>query len=100
MQSVKGVYLRCCHCNSGLRGRQWWNRDEGFGLCDDCISFVGLSDFPIGATTQSYGVRGLHWDINNPLIPKRRNKNVAEASLQQDCSIAQEDESELGSGQD
>lgn len=60
---VKGTYLRCCCCNGGTRGRQWWNRDTGFGLCDDCIIDVGVADVAVGTTDQSYGIRGHHWDI-------------------------------------
>lgn len=62
---VKGTYLRCCCCGGGTRGRQWWNRDIGFGLCDDCIAFVGVADVAVGDTAQSYGIRGQHWDIYN-----------------------------------
>lgn len=64
-QRTKGTYLRCCTCGNGTRGRQWWNRDKGFGLCDDCITFVGVADVPVGETHSSYGVRGYHWDINH-----------------------------------
>jgi hypothetical protein len=65
MDSKKGSYLRCCHCGNGTRGRQWWNRDTGFGLCDDCIEFAGVASVPVGGVASSYGVRGVHWDINN-----------------------------------
>lgn len=62
---VMGSYMRCCCCGGGTRGRQWWNRDTGFGLCDECIDDVGVADVAIGATAASYGVRGYHWDIGN-----------------------------------
>lgn len=65
MSKVRGVYLRCCICDNGTRGRQWWNRDHGFGLCDECIDFAGVSSIPVGGVANSYGVRGVHWDINN-----------------------------------
>jgi hypothetical protein len=67
---VKGTYLRCCCCGGGTRGRQWWNRDTGFGLCDDCIDYVGVADVAVGATAQSYGVRGWNWDIYNQGVKK------------------------------
>lgn len=56
--------LSCCCCGNTTRGRQWWNRDTGFGLCDNCITFVGDADVPVGETTQSYGVRGFHYDVS------------------------------------
>jgi hypothetical protein len=53
--------LTCCCCGSGLKGRQWWNRDTGFGLCNGCIAFVGIKDGEDYA--DSYGHRGIHWGV-------------------------------------
>lgn len=55
--------LVCCCCGSMTRGRQWWNRDNGYGLCKQCITFVGDADVPVGAEARSYGVRGYHYDL-------------------------------------
>lgn len=54
--------LTCCCCGSGTKGRQWWNRDTGYGLCDDCIEYCSVHTVPVGGTARSYGVRGVHWD--------------------------------------
>lgn len=56
-------YLECCCCGNGTRGRQWWNRDTGYGLCDDCISYNGVADVPIGKEASCFGIRGYHWDV-------------------------------------
>lgn len=55
--------LICCTCGRHTRGRQWWNRDKGFGLCDDCITINHVADVPLGATARSFGVRGVHWGL-------------------------------------
>lgn len=55
--------LCCCCCGNATRGRQWWNRDCGFGLCDRCISFARVEGVPVGAEAPSYGIRGYHWDV-------------------------------------
>jgi hypothetical protein len=57
------VDLRCCCCDSATRGRQWWNRDTGYGLCDDCIEYCRVADVKHGDTARAYGIRGFHWDI-------------------------------------
>lgn len=62
------IPLECCCCGNGTIGRQWWNRDTGYGLCQDCIGYNGVSNVAIGDTADSFGVRGYHWDIQtNPL---------------------------------
>jgi hypothetical protein len=54
--------LTCCCCGGTARGRQWHNRDTGYGLCPNCIDRCE-ADVPVGHTTRSYGVRGIHYDV-------------------------------------
>lgn len=54
--------LTCCCCGAATRGRQWWNRDTGFGLCTDCIDFCARNTTPEDFQ-QSYGDRGVHFDV-------------------------------------
>ena len=37
------VPLICCCCNGETYGRQWYNRDTGYGLCSRCADLRGLS---------------------------------------------------------
>lgn len=62
--------LTCCCCDSDTKGRQWWNRDEGYGLCNDCIVANGVKDVLMGSVAQSFGVRGIHWDIQPVGFPQ------------------------------
>lgn len=64
MSDQKTQLLICCCCGMPTKGRQWWNRDTGYGLCDDCIEYCG-ADIPVGQTAESYGIRGYHYDITN-----------------------------------
>lgn len=56
--------LACCCCGNETRGRQWFNRDTGYGLCSDCVSYC-QADVPVGKTHQSYGIRGYHYDLDS-----------------------------------
>lgn len=56
------VSLTCCCCGGGLWGRQWWNRDTGYGLCNGCIADCNVASVPVGGRSDCYGVRGVHWD--------------------------------------
>ncbi len=57
------IRLTCCCCGNSTWGRQWWNRDTGFGLCKKCITFDGDADIEKGQNAPSYGIRGYHYDI-------------------------------------
>lgn len=59
----KSEWLVCVCCGSNTRGRQWWNRAKGYGLCDDCIDANGVDGVPMGEMAIEFGVRGYHWDI-------------------------------------
>lgn len=52
----------CACCDSGTIGRQWWNRDNGFGLCKNCVDFCrrGCDDDDMFS---SYGAKGIHYAI-------------------------------------
>lgn len=55
--------LECCCCGQDTIGRQWWNRDTGYGLCVKCIPYVSK-----GQTQEEiescYGKEGIHYNIN------------------------------------
>jgi hypothetical protein len=58
--------LECCCCGSSTKGRQWWNRDTGYGLCVACIPFVSTRwGKPVDPEEirDCYGVRGVHYDL-------------------------------------
>lgn len=54
--------LVCCCCGASTRGRQWWNRDTGYGICDGCAESQARTTGP--ETMRScYGERGVHYLI-------------------------------------
>lgn len=57
------IRLTCCCCGEITRGRQWWNRDTGFGLCDGCHVINGVDRLDKGSLAESFGIRGIHWDV-------------------------------------
>lgn len=54
--------LICCCCGAETIGRQWHNRDTGYGLCVDCIDFCASGD-DTETMHGRYGERGIHYDI-------------------------------------
>jgi hypothetical protein len=55
-------HLECCCCGGGLKGRQWHNRDDGYGLCPDCIDYCARNE-TVESFERCYGLRGIHFDI-------------------------------------
>ena len=51
--------LICCCCGESAIGRQWWNRDKGYGLCAACVHTLCPKMSP-EEFHQFYGQRGLH----------------------------------------
>jgi len=37
------------------------NRDTGFGLCNRCLKFNGITETTVN--TSSFGIRGIHFDL-------------------------------------
>jgi hypothetical protein len=61
-------HLRCACCGESAYGKQWWNRDTGWGLCVQCgeemlSGVIGGTPMPIEELERSYGRRGVHWDV-------------------------------------
>jgi len=53
--------MTCCVCGARTIGRQWYNRDYGYGLCGACAF-----DFLLGRETPEqmsnyYGHEGVHY---------------------------------------
>ena len=68
------VWLRCACCGAGVEGRQWWNRDTGYGVCVGCAEWMEsrreskphLESEPV---SRLYGVRGIHWGLTPAVQP-------------------------------
>lgn len=54
------ITLTCHCCLAETRGRQWWNRDTGFGTCPKCGEWLISRGEDAEFLT---GQRGTHWDI-------------------------------------
>lgn len=54
--------LICCCCGGGTRGRQWHNRDTGYGLCVECADSIALTETPEEMRAR-YGVRGVNYCV-------------------------------------
>lgn len=56
--------LICCCCGSETQGRQWYNRDIGYGLCADCVPRCSRGETP-ASMKEMYGIRGMHYDLKH-----------------------------------
>lgn len=60
METDKVVRLICCCCGAVTTGRQWHNRDTGFGLCGSCA--ISIKNKETAEEMRSnYGVDGVHY---------------------------------------
>ena len=57
------AYLRCSCCGERCAGRQWWNQDNGFGLCERCVEYSLFQCRSPPDLRRSYGVPGRHWAV-------------------------------------
>ena len=56
--------LICCCCGESTQGRQWWNRDTGFGMCGGCIARIReRGKMPEDEIRNLYGVEGVHYSV-------------------------------------
>lgn len=54
--------MLCSCCGAVTPGRQWHNRDTGYGLCVACIDYCAKRTEP-GEFARTYGNRGVHYDV-------------------------------------
>ena len=54
--------LICLDCGAETKGRQWWNKDLGTGICPRCAENI-LSRESEAFMELSYGKKGVHYDI-------------------------------------
>jgi hypothetical protein len=74
--SNKVKWLVCCCCGVYTLGRQWWNRDTGFGCCVDCWrKHYGSAEYDRGI-----GERGKHFAIKIPITAYRAGLNPRQVS--------------------
>lgn len=55
-------HLTCSCCGGEAIGRQWHNRDTGYGLCKKCIAFCARGESEMSMRSY-YGLRGIHYDL-------------------------------------
>jgi hypothetical protein len=55
--------LECCVCGRDTKGRQWYNRDHGYGICASCGDAMIARNRPDEQVTDLAGCRGVHWDV-------------------------------------
>ncbi len=63
--------LICSCCGTRTEGRQWFNRDAGYGICPPCADRVERCEAKANPTCRIkeimrgyYGEKGIHYAIN------------------------------------
>jgi len=59
--SAPVVTLTCSCCGSSTKGRQWHNRDAGYGICPKCADWLALDRESPESMRLNYGVFGYHY---------------------------------------
>lgn len=54
--------LTCCCCGAATIGRQWHNRDTGYGLCESCAETIPKR-WPGEDMQGNYGLKGYHYAL-------------------------------------
>ena len=62
MNTQKIEHLTCCCCGEETKGRQWHNRDTGFGLCAQCAKWIREKETAEEMFSR-YGHRSIHYDL-------------------------------------
>lgn len=58
------INLTCAVCSNGTRGRQWYNRDTGYGLCPRCAEWLRSRKNETPASIREcYGIQGVHYEV-------------------------------------
>lgn len=60
--------LECCCCSNIEIGRQWHNRDTGYGICTSCVEYAKRGYTP-EQFTNVYGLESYHYSIPRNLLP-------------------------------
>lgn len=60
---MKPRTLICSCCGAYAKGRQWPNRDTGYGLCPECADWIGKRGTDAEEMRRLYGERGVHYGI-------------------------------------
>ena len=55
--------LLCSCCGGRTRGRQWPNRDTGYGMCGDCITKLRAKGYTEAELRSLYGIEGVHFNV-------------------------------------
>lgn len=69
-------WMSCTCCGDSMQGRDWWNQEPGYGLCNDCVKMC-CGPIEPGQESETYGVAGIHFAIsqeeldNPPLVEDR-----------------------------
>lgn len=56
------ISVRCACCGSETKGRQWHNRDAGYGVCLQCITVLSETEKP-ETLRDWYGIAGVHYRV-------------------------------------
>ena len=54
------ITLTCACCAGVAIGRQWHNRDTGYGLCSSCVEYVSSRETPENMKSY-YGIEDIHY---------------------------------------
>jgi hypothetical protein len=63
MQKPIQKYMTCAVSGESCSGRQWHNRDTGFGLCEASYHWLKERGETDASLISNYGIKGIHYMI-------------------------------------
>lgn len=55
--------LKCSFCGKDTRGRQWWNREPGSGICPACVTWFKSTCKDAAQLRNCCGDNGYHYNV-------------------------------------
>lgn len=77
--------LRCCVCGGNAVGRQWYNRDTGYGICIPCANEWEKTEGR-DSLVNSCGKRGYHYDCG-PYNCQQCGKELLQHQVARACCL-------------
>lgn len=79
--------MLCAVCGAATRGRQWHNRDTGYGLCERCPAWLAGRGVSADEMRDRYGARGVHYCVPQETPEQEAERLADEGSFR--CEVCE-----------
>lgn len=65
--------MQCASCGGEAKGKQWWNRDKGYGVCPRCVFRQLMNGTTPEEIYSNYGKEGRNYHLTSCLTRTELN---------------------------